>query len=104
MESRLEQFVADANRVGYDVYRKSIEGSGTFEYRDVVDKLIELENKLNSSLLGYLFGEQLGEHYAKVFTYDCHRSITKFMGKMDSEKMFFLLHELKTNEALYAHC
>lgn len=104
MESRYEEFVANANSVGYDAYRKTIEGNGTFEYRDVVTKLIELENKLNSRLLTYLFGKELGYHYADVFVIDCDRSITKFFRRMESEKMFFLLHELKTNETLYAHC
>jgi len=104
MESRYELYVSEANRIGFQGYMMDIKGNGSFEYRDVVLQLMELENKLNLNLFQYLFGEELGMHYASVFFNDANRSILKFMGKMESEKMFFLLHQLKTNKALYAYC
>lgn len=103
-KTRYEQFVTDAEKAGYEAYRKSVEGNGTFEYRDVVNSLIEFENKANVPLFQYLFGEQLGMHYAKEFFYETDRSILKLFGKMESAKVFYLLHELKTNKALYAYC
>jgi len=96
-ESLFDQFVANAERLGYDAYRETISGSGGFEYRDVVENLMELENKLNSTLLVNLFGEKLGMHYATVFAIDCNRNLLRFMGKMESEKRFFLLQQVKTN-------
>jgi hypothetical protein len=104
MNSKYEQFVADAEKAGYEAYRKSIEGNGTFEYRDVVNSLIEFEDKANVPLFQYLFGEQLGIHYATIFFNGANRSILKLFGKMESAKVFYMLHEMKTNKTLYAYC
>lgn len=98
--TRYEEFKLGVQKLGDD-YRKTIHGDGGFDYNEQVKQLIRLENNINSKLLIYLFGEQLGEHYMREFV-KVNRSLLSLFGKMDSEAQFFMLHELKTNENLFA--
>ncbi len=100
--SRFEEFKENAKK-DIDNYRERLKGNGSFEYNETTIELIKLENKINSSLLIYLFGERLGNHYAERFV-QSGRSLLRLMNNMDSEARFFLLYELKTNRDLFAHC
>lgn len=99
----VEEFKENAKKEGIDNYRERLKGNGSFEYNETTIELIKLENKINSSLLIYLFGERLGNHYAERFV-QSGRSLLRLMNNMDSEARFFLLYELKTNRDLFAHC
>ncbi len=83
-------------------YRQEIQGNGGFEYNQQVSKLMELSNKLNSRLLVYLFGEEMGCHLAIKFI-ECDRNLLRFFLAIDGQYKFYILHELKTNETLFAH-
>ena len=100
--TRYEQFVADAKGLPIDDYRRSISGNGGFDYNKQVKMLTKLQNKLNTFLLIYLFGEQLGSHYSDVFL-QSGRNLLFLFGRMDDEAQFFMLHELKTNEYLFSN-
>jgi hypothetical protein len=99
--SRFEEFKENAKK-DIDNYRERLKGNGSFEYNETTIELIKLENKINSSLLIYLFGERLGNHYAERFAQSV-RSLLRLMNNMDSDARFFLLYELKTNKDLFAH-
>jgi hypothetical protein len=101
--TRYEKFKFDANKLGIDDYRRKIEGNGGFDYNNQVKELIRLENNINGRLLQYLFGEQLGEHYMREFV-KVNKNLLTLFSKMDNEAQFFMLHELKTNENLFANC
>lgn len=100
--TKYEKFKEDAQKLG-DQYRKNIHGNGGFDYNEQVHQLIRLENNINSKLMIYLFGEQLGGHYMKEFV-RVDRNLLTLFGKMDDEAQFFMLHELKTNETLFSNC
>ena len=100
--TKYEEFISNA-KSSIDDHRREIRGNGGFDYNEQVKMLTSLQNKLNTSLMIYLFGEQLGPHYAIVF-YDNGRNLLSLFSKMDSEAQFFILHELKTNLNLFANC
>lgn len=100
--TRYEQFVADAQELSLDDYRKSISGNGGFDYNEQVKMLTKLQNKLNTLMLVYLFGEQLGCHYSDVFL-QSGRNLLNLFARMDREAQFFILHELKTNMYLFSN-
>ena len=103
-ESKYEEFIRIATERGYDYYRQDIKGNGGFDYNEQVSDLINFSNKVNSKLLIYLFGEQLGTHLAEKFVVDCKRDLLKLFGKINSEMKFFILHQIKTNKELYSNC
>lgn len=103
MESNYEEFKKTAF-VNIDDYRKTVSGNGGFEYSQQIDDLIRFSNKVNSNLLIYMFGKKIGNHLAEKFVYECRRDLLLFLNKIDSEMRFFILHQIKTNDTLYAHC
>ncbi len=102
--SRFEQFKQTSSNLGADNYRQTISGNGGFDYNQQVSSLIELSNKFNTNLLIYLFDEKLGRHLVEKFAIECKRNLLDFLNKIDVEMKFFILHELKTNKTLFAHC
>lgn len=96
--TRFEEFKNNAK--SNDDYVKEIEGNGSFEYKQQVKDLIRLQNNINRTMFIYLFGEQLGDHYARKFM-ENGRNLLKVLSEMDNECSFFLLHELKTNKNLF---
>lgn len=102
-QTRFEAFKATA-RTNIEQYRKDLSGDGSFQYVDQVMVLAEFSNKLNTKLLVYLFGEQLGEHLGTKFVIQCDRNLLKFLASLSSEYRFYILHEIKNNDLLYAHC
>ena len=103
MESKYEEF-KKAAQDNIDAYRTKISGSGSFEYSQQVDDLITFSNKVNYNLLVYMFGDKVGSHLAEKFAIECKRDILMFLKKIDSQMKFFILHQIKTNDSLYAHC
>lgn len=101
MKTKFELFKEDA-LIDMGVYREKMKGCGSFEFVDLSDKLQELQNKLNKSLLQYLFGERLGEHYTNKFI-GCDRNLLHFFNKISHEEKFFMLYELKTNQSIYSN-
>jgi hypothetical protein len=102
-QSRYEEFVACA-RNDMTVYQNDLKGNGTFEYVDQLLDLLTFSNKINNRLLVYLFGERLGEHLWFKFVTSHNRNLLEFFSGLTSEYRFFVLHEIKTNESLYAYC
>lgn len=104
--SRFEEFVINAQK--NPDYQTITKNNGSFEFNDCATKLVELQNKLNRSLLQYLFmndtNEHLIEHLAEKFAYTHQRNLLSWLGSIDSQYKFFIMHELKTNSALFAHC
>lgn len=98
--TRFEQFLESAKK---ETYQADMKGSGTFEYDDQIIRLMVFSDKVNMRLLAYLFGTELGEHLAIKYM-EARRNLLVFLGLLDSEKRFFILHEIKTNSELYAHC
>jgi len=101
--TRFEWFTADAKR-DIQAYREKLKGDGTFSYVNQVIQLETFGKKLNRNLFIYLFGERLGDHLNEKFVIESHRNLLAFLSSLTSEYQFFLLHELKNNESLYAHC
>lgn len=100
--SRYELFKAEAAE-DIDHYRKKVKGDGSFEYVEQVKQLRRLESKMSRRMLIYLFGTQLGEHLIEKFVNDCRRDFLYFLGKLDSQILFYLLYELKNNEQLFLY-
>jgi hypothetical protein len=105
MASRYEDFKKNAQeQQEKNIYRETIKGNGGFEYNQQVFDLITFSNKVNSNLLIYLFGEQIGNHLSEKFVNECKRNFLIFLTKIDGEMRFFILNEIKTNTSLYAYC
>lgn len=102
-QTRFESFQASA-RSNIEQYRKDLKGDGTFQYVDQLKELAEFSNKVNNKLMVYLFGQDLGDHLSVKFVVQCDRNLLKFLMALTSEYRFFILHEIKNNETLYAHC
>jgi hypothetical protein len=102
-KNRYEQFCVDAKK-DMDEYKNRLRGDGTFEYVNQVVELEKLSHKINSSMLVYLFGNELGEHLAKKFAYDCNRNLLSFLSGLTKEYRFYILHELKNNPYIFAYC
>lgn len=100
--TRYEEFKQNA-KANIEAYREQIKGNGGFEFIQQITQLSRLQAKMNSQMLIYLFGEQLGNHYAEKFV-KSNRCLLRLMDGMDGEAKFFLLHELKTNENLFVYC
>lgn len=100
--TKFEEFKKNA-KSDIDLYRETIKGNGGFEYSEQSANLFKLQNNLNSALFIYMFGEQLGNHYAQKFAIDCNRNLLMFFKIIDSEATFFILHQLKTNKNLFAN-
>jgi len=101
-KSRFDLFKEEGERRGHNDFSTELRGNGTYDYRDQVEALIQLEKRLNSTMFVYLFGEQLGRHYTEVFMKS--RNLLFLLGRMDELALFFILHELKTNKELFIHC
>ncbi|ARK08996.1 hypothetical protein A6C57_00970 [Fibrella sp. ES10-3-2-2] len=101
MNSRFEQFLASPET--NENFRADLKGNGSFEYAKQVKQLVKLSNNANLRLMIYLFGEQLGYHMAEKYL-DTGRDLLAFFGGIDDEHLLFILHELKTNESLFAYC
>lgn len=100
-KTRFEQFLDYGQNS--DKYAEDIRGNGGFDYHKQVTQLIALSNNMNYRLLVYLFGDQIGQHMAQKYL-NKGRDLLAFLGSIDGPERFFLLHELKTNETLFAHC
>lgn len=99
-QTRYEEFLAYA-RSNIESYRKELKGDGTFDYLQQVDQLEKLSNKINLSMLVYLFGERLGTHLAEKFVIECNRNLLSFLSRLHYEYRVFILHELKNNELIF---
>ncbi|QKZ15166.1 hypothetical protein [Spirosoma sp. KUDC1026] len=100
--TRYEMFFAAFQR-NPDRYREEMAENGTFYYNEQVNQLIRLSNSINHRMLVYLFGERLGAHFAERYV-NADRNLLTFFSLLDENYQLFLLHELKTNDALFAHC
>lgn len=99
-QTRYEFFLSSA-RSDIKNYREKLKGDGTFNYLDQVTQLENLSNKMNSSMLVYLFGDQLGMHLAEKFVIECNRNLLTFFSRLTNEYRVFILHELKNNEQIF---
>ena len=100
--SRFEQFKKDAHG-DWTAYRKRVQEEKLTEFSDAIKQLEKLQNRINSQMLTYLFGQRLGDHYAQKFV-NHNRNLLLFLDYMDDDARFYLLHQLKTNEFLFANC
>lgn len=103
-EQSLYELFCESARNDISKYRDELQGNGSFDYSNQVTELMNLQNRLNLSLLVHLFGDKLGTHYAEKYVIDYNRNILNFFNSMDSEARFFLLHQLKEDEHLFAYC
>jgi len=101
-KSRYEIFKESAQE-DIEAYRKRLTGDGTFQYCAQVDQLERLSINLSSSIMAYMFGEQLGGHLWEKFATQCSRNLLFFLRQLTSEYRFFILHELKNNDRLFNH-
>lgn len=102
-KSRFDIFNEKAKEDIY-AYREKLSGDGTFCYVKQVIELERLSHYMNQQMLVYMFGDMLGAHLAQKFAIQCNRNLIYFLSKLTSEYRFFILHELKNNKHLFAHC
>jgi len=107
--SKYEAFLENAKRdqKSFNSHVEKMKGSGSFEFKELAEKLFELQNKLNNALIVYLFSndknDRLIEHIVNKYL-EKHRNILLFLFALDNEMRFFILHELKTNQNLFSNC
>lgn len=100
--TRYEIFKASA-QADIDVYRRDLSKDGTFNYVDQVTQLERLSINMSGKTLVYLFGDLLGAHLWEKFVIECQRNLLHFFRRLTSEYKFYILHELKNNDALFAN-
>ncbi len=69
-----------------------------------IDKIWEFQCKVNQSLMIYLFGERLGNHYWDKFVREHDRNLLQFLRGLDSEKKSDLMANIFLDETLYSNC
>lgn len=70
-----------------------------------IAKIQAFGNKVNLNLFIYLFGEQMGRHYAACYVIEHNRNIFSFMfNYLDSDAKGKIMVNIFKNETLYAHC
>lgn len=105
--SRYSEFNEKA-KSDIEAHRERTHGNGGFDYNEQVTILVELQNKLNLSLLKYMFGgtaeeDRFAKHLMEKFI-TCNRNLLQFFHNIDRQTRFYILHELKTNASLFAWC
>lgn len=98
-KTRYEIFLENA-KSDISKYRKELMGDGSFDYINQVTELQRLSNNMNSPMLVYLFGEQLGNHLAEKFVVQCNGNLLNFLCKLTTEIRFFILYSLKNDKNL----
>jgi hypothetical protein len=83
-----------------DGVRAKLKGDGTYEYLAQVKDLEQLQRKICTDMMVYLFDEHPGRHLAEKFADQCHRNLLFFLPQLTAEYRMFLLYELKTNPNL----
>lgn len=100
--TRYEIFKASA-QADIAAYRKDLKADGTFSYVDQVTQLERLSINMSGKTLIYLFGDLLGTHLWEKFVVECQRNLLHFFRQLTSEYKFYILHELKNNDMLFAN-
>lgn len=65
--------------------------------------LTQFQNNMNLRLMCYLFGEDLGMHHWEKYYKWSSENVLVWMQRLDDEARVYILHELKTNDTLFAH-
>lgn len=100
--TRYELFLMDA-QADITAYQDKLQGDGTWSYIEQVKQLEKLSINMNRRMLCYLFGEQLGEHLAEKYVYECRSNLLYFLRQLTTEYRLFILYELKNNKNLFAN-
>lgn len=101
--TRFEEFKANAQS-NISTYREEMRTSGVWDLQKSAKLLQELQNKMSWRLMIHLFGSQLGEHLWDEFRSQNHGCILSWFNRLNEEFYVYVLHEVKNNTTLYAHC
>lgn len=84
-----------------DAHRDRMEDSGVFDFVRLSKSLIKFQNNVSYYTLVRMFGEQPGAHLWENFTQRYSRNSLNFLGNLEAETQFYILHQIKTNNIIY---